>query len=272
MQNSKSTYQPVATYILIFINVFVFVLFSIFIFDKHSDIDTFHCIRETSPYCMQEVRMSQKVVDCVQDKKNDSLDSISCHYDLNYCYKYNDVINECTPQDIQFFYRLGTGSIDNLNITTIHTLITSMFVHVNLWHLFLNISFLLFVGSFIESQLGIKKFLILYFLSGILASLIAMILFTSVDKLNVGIGASGAIYGLLGANLALNFYKKRNDKVAIIFNYFYTQGFGMILLTLIFISQILYSLSADIDEFTNIVHIAGCLSGFIITLAFIKKK
>ena len=76
-------------------------------------------------------------------------------------------------------------------------LLTSMFLHGGIAHLFFNMYVLFMFGSLLESKIGTKKFLIIYFLSGILASFGSSFLYAR------ALGASGAIYGLLGAMIIM---------------------------------------------------------------------
>ncbi len=74
-------------------------------------------------------------------------------------------------------------------------LFTSLFLHANPSHLGGNVLFLLIFGTSLEEQVSTKKWLVTYFVSG-LAGNIAF-LFLGGDA--VGVGASGAIFGLLAA-------------------------------------------------------------------------
>ncbi len=79
---------------------------------------------------------------------------------------------------------------------------TSMFLHADLLHIFFNMYFLYFFGKAIENTLGGKRFLALYFLSGLSASLFhtAFSYLQGLETLGIpAIGASGAISGVLGA-------------------------------------------------------------------------
>jgi len=73
------------------------------------------------------------------------------------------------------------------------TIITHMFVHANFDHLFWNMLFLFFFGMELERRVGEAKFLQIYLLSGIVAALAQMLI--SPAGL---VGASGALYGVLG--------------------------------------------------------------------------
>jgi len=72
------------------------------------------------------------------------------------------------------------------------TVITSMFAHGSFSHLFYNMFALLLFGFILESIIGSRKFLIIYFLAGTLGSLTSLPFYTAT------LGASGAIFGILG--------------------------------------------------------------------------
>ncbi|MEX2180524.1 MAG: rhomboid family intramembrane serine protease [Gemmatimonadaceae bacterium] len=75
------------------------------------------------------------------------------------------------------------------------TVVTYMFLHGGFTHLLFNMLVLFFFGSRVESRLGSRRFLILYFLSGITGA-IASLIFTP----NAGvIGASAGMYGVMMA-------------------------------------------------------------------------
>lgn len=81
------------------------------------------------------------------------------------------------------------------------TLITSIFLHANLLHLFLNMYALYILGRIVEISLGKPKYLALYILSGLSGNLLSAVL----DELAVGVGASGAVMGLLGYMVAMEY-------------------------------------------------------------------
>ena len=87
--------------------------------------------------------------------------------------------------------------------------VTHMFMHANFWHIFFNMYTLVMFGMVVERQLGTKKFLIFYAITG----LGAVALHTGVEWLDLTymngnameamytpmVGASGAVYGVLVA-------------------------------------------------------------------------
>jgi membrane associated rhomboid family serine protease len=82
-------------------------------------------------------------------------------------------------------------------------LITAAFLHGNLIHLGLNMFVLWIIGAPIEEAIGRGRFLALYLISGLSGSAGALLL----DPNAITVGASGAIFGILGAALILEWQK-----------------------------------------------------------------
>lgn len=78
-----------------------------------------------------------------------------------------------------------------------YRMITSMFVHADIFHICFNMYALYLLGSQTEGFFGHFKFLLIYLLSGISGSLLSILL--NLDSISVG--ASGAIFGIMGALL-----------------------------------------------------------------------
>jgi membrane associated rhomboid family serine protease len=78
---------------------------------------------------------------------------------------------------------------------------TSMFLHGGFFHLFSNMLFLWVFGRRVEDACGPARFLLFYLLAGTSADLITALVLPSEDI--PGIGASGAIFGVMGAYLLL---------------------------------------------------------------------
>ena len=74
-------------------------------------------------------------------------------------------------------------------------LFTGMFVHANIAHIVGNMLFLFIYGLRAEDMFDIKEYMLIYFLSGLVGGLLTLFLWP--DSLSVG--ASGAIFGMIGA-------------------------------------------------------------------------
>jgi len=79
-------------------------------------------------------------------------------------------------------------------------LLSSAFTHVELWHLAVNMLALYFLGPQLEMVLGRARFLALYVLSGLAGS---VLVYWAADPQGTTVGASGAIFGLMGALLVI---------------------------------------------------------------------
>ena len=86
-------------------------------------------------------------------------------------------------------------------------LFSAMFLHVGLMHLVFNGFSLIIFGRIVESIYGKFQFLILYILAGLFGSAFSYML----NSIAIGIGASGAIFGVIGALVAFFFTQSRNS-------------------------------------------------------------
>ena len=77
-------------------------------------------------------------------------------------------------------------------------LFTAIFVHADILHIFGNMFFLLIFGLRAEDMFDINEYLLIYFLSGLSGGLLTLALWPANT---VSIGASGAIFGVLGATM-----------------------------------------------------------------------
>lgn len=95
------------------------------------------------------------------------------------------------------------------NFYQFYRLITAMFLHGSLIHFLMNMYFLTIIGKFVERLLGKNKYILLYILSGLGSSLLVWVMgLVITDGLyTVTIGASGSLFGLMGALFILT-YKK----------------------------------------------------------------
>jgi uncharacterized protein len=94
-------------------------------------------------------------------------------------------------------FEFNPGSI----LTRPWTLITYIFLHASLLHLFFNMFVLFFLGTSLEKIIGKTQFIEIFFASGILSALGYSLLSYPIFNISPGsmVGASGAIYGIFAA-------------------------------------------------------------------------
>ena len=143
--------------------------------------------------------------------------------------------------------------LDSSHFMEVWRFVTAVFLHASLAHIVLNLFALLLFGSILESLIGGRKFLIVFFATGIFANLIAINFYSS------SLGASGAIFGIIGT-------------LIIVRPLLVVWAFGLPMP--IFVAGILW-IGADIlgtigflsgnpiDNTGNIAHLSGMLLGFI---------
>ena len=134
-------------------------------------------------------------------------------------------------------------------------IVTHMFSHANISHLFFNMLGLYMFGSMVEATLGPKRFLILYLTSGLAASALQMLLSPSPI-----LGASGAVFGITTA-FATMF---PNTQLMLLFPPIPMKAKYMAIL---FIGVGLYSgLSGTNDGIAHFAHVGGALWGFFMII------
>jgi membrane associated rhomboid family serine protease len=161
---------------------------------------------------------------------------------------------------IIFFIQLfSKGFTENLLLNSSAFLepwrfVTAIFLHADLPHILLNSFALALFGSILESLIGGKRFLVIFFLSGIAANLIAVFFYPS------SLGASGAIYGIIGS-------------LAVIRPLMVVWAFGMPMP--MFVAGLLWAVNDLIGIFVpsnvgNIAHLSGLVVGLILGFGYRK--
>lgn len=163
-----------------------------------------------------------------------------------------DGIGAITGITVETAFSLGANYGPLIKAGEIWRLITYMFLHGSLVHLLVNMYSLYVLGTQIETFIGRWKFLAIYIISGICGGLASALL--SGESI-YSVGASGAIFGLMGAMLY--------------FGYHYRTYIGNALknqiLPIIAINLIIGFMVTGID---NYCHIGGLVAGIFATMAF----
>jgi membrane associated rhomboid family serine protease len=93
-------------------------------------------------------------------------------------------------------YMLTPSKVIRAPLTTSYTLITSIFLHANIFHILGNMYFLFIFGDNVEERIGVTTYIIFYLTAGIVANLLH-VLITSHPEIPA-LGASSAISGVMG--------------------------------------------------------------------------
>ena len=133
-----------------------------------------------------------------------------------------------------------------------YRLITSMFLHADIMHIFSNMIALLLFGTAVESNYSKLEYLIIYFISGLIGNLFSLILLP-LDV--ISLGASGAIFGLIGAAFVL--FAVDGDRM-------------LIFLGILFL---FYFIIASLAPGINLwAHLFGLVGGILFGYIFIPKR
>jgi membrane associated rhomboid family serine protease len=152
-------------------------------------------------------------------------------------------------------WNLGSGLFNP------YQLITSQFLHADIIHLGLNMLLFMACAEDVEDEIGGKRFTIYYLVCGIMATLSHI----AFSKFPV-IGASGAIWGIL---VMWAFLKPKKSIELIFFNWKIPLRTLVIVLFLIEISLLIFDRKSNVS---NLAHIGGALTGFILILLYQISK
>lgn len=127
-------------------------------------------------------------------------------------------------------------------------LIACMWLHAGVIHLLANMLSLVFIGIRLEQQFGFIRVGIIYLLSGFGGSIMSTLFIHQ----NISVGASGALFGLLGAMLSelLTNWTIYSNKIA-----------ALLTLVVIIVINLAVGILPHVDNFA---HIGGFLTGFLL--------
>lgn len=149
--------------------------------------------------------------------------------------------------DINVLNTLGAKNNELIMSGQYYRFITCMFLHGSIIHIASNMYSLYCVGYMVEKVYGRIKYVFIYFLSGIISSYVSFLFSDAIS-----IGASGAIFGVLGAVLVFSFrFKNRIGKEL------FVNIIAVIVLNIF--------IGVSMTNIDNFAHIGGLISGIIIS-------
>ncbi|KAJ7961409.1 Rhomboid-like protein [Quillaja saponaria] len=134
-------------------------------------------------------------------------------------------------------------------------LIACMWLHAGLFHLLANMLSLLVIGIRLEQEFGFVRIGLLYVISGFGGSLLSALFLQS----NISVGASGALFGLLGSMLSelITNWTIYSNKLA-----------AFSTLVIIIVINLAVGILPHVDNFA---HIGGFISGFLLGFVFLIR-
>lgn len=145
---------------------------------------------------------------------------------------------------------LEVGGLVHFNVVhgEWYRLISSMFLHFNFEHILMNMLSLFIFGKIVESIIGSWRMLIIYIISGLYGNFVSL----SFNTTTISVGASGAIFGLIGSIFVIMYFSKNFNKKMI----------GQLLIALV----VLIVFSLFMSNINIMAHLGGFISGVLITL------
>lgn len=131
--------------------------------------------------------------------------------------------------------------------------VTPVFTHAQLCHLVANLLSLIYLGGLVEKYLTKTEYLFIYLGTGIISEIATIIAYSLFKPEAVGIGASGAIYGLMGF-IITTVVDDKKDRFKV--------------LIVVIVSAI--GVNLFIPNVGNVAHFAGLISGLVFGFIFMK--
>jgi membrane associated rhomboid family serine protease len=189
----------------------------------------------------------------------------SCHAAIPYEVAHNTILLDKQPPNLddegQNAVKVERARCPHKSVWA--SIFFSMFLHGSLLHIGGNMLFLWIFGNNIEDRLGRVKFLVLYFVSGLVATYAQVLV--SPNSGGPLIGASGAIAGVLGAYIVL-FPRARVRTLVIFFLITVIDVPAIVLLGLWFALQLLQGVgpAASQGGVAYMAHVGGFIAGMIL--------
>jgi membrane associated rhomboid family serine protease len=225
--------------------------------NRETGVSCSNCGNPICPDCMTPTPVGMRCPDCSKQRtQTRSLQSLAVEPIVTYVLIALNVLIFIGARSVEWpyeqfvlfgngVYRSSTGGIvDGVAEGSYWRLLTSGFLHTEIWHIGLNMLALFWLGRMIEPALGHLRYAGIYFTSLLTGSLVVMLMQPDANTL----GASGAVYGLLGAAIVM----ARNRNIDLV------QSGLLPILGLNFVVTLVFG-------FSLAAHVGGLLGGLLVT-------
>ena len=138
-------------------------------------------------------------------------------------------------------------------------LLTSIFMHSGIRHLLNNMLMLYVLGSVLEELLGCIRYVILYLASGIISGYITWHYYYTHGRMVVAVGASGAIFAVMGALLFIILCNKGR-----------VRGLSLRQIAVMLLLSLYVGFTSP--DVSNMAHISGAVTGFLLAVPMYLAK
>ncbi len=157
-----------------------------------------------------------------------------------------------------------------------YSILTHLYIHGSILHLLMNMLFLMLMGMPFEQKIGPRKFLIIYFGSGIGAALFSGFFYLAMEGRVAfanpdipGIGASGAIFGVMAAFA----YRYPRDKIPMILFIIFLPEVQVYMAVMAYgLIETLYVFAGSVDGIGHMAHVGGLVTGVLLAQLIMKAE
>ena len=137
-------------------------------------------------------------------------------------------------------------------------LFTSLFLHFGIAHLGSNMLVLFALGTLLEKGMGHWRILLIYLLSGLGANLVSQLWHVKTGQEVVSAGASGAVFGLMGAMVYAGLFAKE-----------WVGSLSLAQVALMLVLSLYHGVNEAVDD---AAHLSGLAIGFLLALLLLRRK
>jgi membrane associated rhomboid family serine protease len=185
------------------------------------------------------------------------------------CFAVEWVASISNPNSAYFIERYLALSLDGLKHGFVWQLLTYQFLHAGFWHLLFNCLAIFFFGRSVETIVGGRRFLALYFCSGIIGGVVQMLFALAMPQHFGGsvVGASAGASGLVAAFAVLSWQERFTLLI-----YFIPVNMTGRTLFWVSVALAIIGILTPNSHIANAAHLGGILTGFLYVRQIVQGR
>ncbi len=162
-------------------------------------------------------------------------------------------------EDALYMLKIGASHTPSVLDGEWYRLVTSMFLHFGIEHLFNNMLLLLFLGDMLEEFVGKCKYILIYFGGGVAGNILSMLIEMYKGDMAISAGASGAVFAVIGAIFVI-LLKNKEER----------QDISASRVLFVIVLSVYHGFqSTGVD---NVAHIGGALGGILLATVLYRTR